>query len=65
MDYVFAKDITTNSRRFKIGDPVGAADDLSPHTFSDLGARGFIAAKKADQPAAAQPRPRHHVKDED
>lgn len=62
MEHVIAKAITTASRRLKVGDPVSADENLSPHTFDDLKARGFISPKQAEQPAPSRFAP---VKDED
>lgn len=66
MEYVIAKAVTTESRRLKIGDPVNAEEHLSPHTFDDLRARGFIAPKPTPATASAPSRlAPTSVKDED
>jgi len=50
MQHVIAKPINTRVRRLRVGDPIRRNDDLSPHTFDDLKARGFITEK--GEPAA-------------
>ncbi len=50
MSHVIAKLFNTASRRFKIDDPISENENLSPHTFADLKARGFIVAKPDEQP---------------
>jgi hypothetical protein len=51
-DHVVAKQFNTRLRRLRAGDPVSQTDDLSPHTFADLKAGKFIAAKAEPQPPA-------------
>lgn len=49
------KPFNTRAQRFSEGDTVSILDDLSPHTFSDLAAQGFIDAPKVAEPKAAPP----------
>lgn len=51
MQYVMVKALTTTRRRLAVNDPVSETDDLSPHDFSDLKARGFIAEVPAEKSA--------------
>ena len=52
MSTTVLKPFTSATRRFAVGDPVNAGDDLSPHSFEDLKAGKFIGtAKAADKPA--------------
>lgn len=50
MSHVVAKPFNTESRRLKAGAPVAETDDLAPHAFADLKARGFV--RSTAQPAA-------------
>ena len=57
MDHIIAKAINTVNRRLRVGDLVSAADELAPHSFDVLKARGFIAEKSpVVAPAVAAPR---------
>jgi hypothetical protein len=60
--FVVAKPFNSTIRRFRVGAelPWNKADDLSPHSFEDLKAKGFIVEKKAEQkapPSALSKRP--------
>lgn len=46
---VVLKSINTAVRRLKAGAEVSATDDLSPHNFDDLKARGFIGSSAPPQ----------------
>ncbi|MEI9995095.1 MAG: hypothetical protein WDM91_10905 [Rhizomicrobium sp.] len=62
----YVVEITFNSltQRFPAGAPVNSGDDLSPHSFSDLVERGFIAAANEDPaPAAAAEPPMPQIAD--
>jgi hypothetical protein len=53
-----SKSFNTPLRRFVAGEPISAADDLAPHDYDDLVARGFIDdPRAAESPRATPPRP--------
>ena len=54
MSHVISKAINTATSRLKVGHPVTGGDDLAPHSFDDLLARGFIkSAPVFSVPAAS------------
>ena len=52
MAHIVAKAFNSNIHRFKVGAPVSARDNLWPHNFDDLKARGFIALARSAEPTA-------------
>lgn len=50
MSNLVAKPFNSTTQRFVEGQPVSILDDLAPHTFEDLKARGFITSKRDPAP---------------
>lgn len=62
MSHVISKAINTTTSRLKVGQPVSAGDDLAPHRFDDLLARGFIKSASAVSAPAVSVSPAVAVK---
>ena len=59
MKHIIARAINTENRRLTVGSIVFETDNLVPHSFTDLKARGFIAEVKPEVPAdPATPKPK-------
>lgn len=58
MNDIVLKAFKSTDRCFAVGDPIGAGDDIAPHDYGIMTARGFIGQPGAAPTPVAETAPR-------
>lgn len=58
MNDAVLKAFNSTNRCFAVGDPIGPGDDIAPHDYGIMTARGFIGQPGVAQAPVAEPAPR-------